>query len=66
MATQAGNKLIVSVKDQGIGISEEDQKHLFTSFFRGKNVDQYPGYRAGITYRKTLCRPDPGQYTIEK
>jgi PAS domain S-box-containing protein len=47
-ATQADNKLIISVKDQGIGISEEDQKHLFTSFFRGKNVINIQGTGLGL------------------
>lgn len=38
----------ISVQDQGIGISEEDQKHLFTSFFRGKNAANIPGTGLGL------------------
>jgi len=47
-AAQTGNKLILSVKDQGIGISEEDQKHMFTSFFRGKNAINIQGTGLGL------------------
>lgn len=32
------NEAEISIADKGIGISEEDQEHLFTSFFRAKNV----------------------------
>lgn len=40
--------LNVSVSDQGIGISEEDQKHLFERFFRGKNVTNIEGTGLGL------------------
>lgn len=38
----------VSVTDKGIGISEEDQEHLFTSFFRGKNALNIQGTGLGL------------------
>jgi signal transduction histidine kinase len=47
-AYNTGSQLIISVKDQGIGISEEDQQHLFTSFFRGKNALNIPGTGLGL------------------
>src|SRR5690606_8295221 len=31
-------KLIVQVTDNGMGIPEEEQKHLFNRFFRARNV----------------------------
>jgi signal transduction histidine kinase len=37
-STMNGAAATISVKDEGIGISDEDQHHLFSSFFRGKNV----------------------------
>jgi PAS domain S-box-containing protein len=36
------------VRDEGIGISEEDQLHLFSSFFRGKNVVNIEGTGLGL------------------
>jgi signal transduction histidine kinase len=38
----------ISVKDKGIGISEEDQEHLFSSFFRGKNALNIQGTGLGL------------------
>jgi PAS domain S-box-containing protein len=41
-------KALVSVSDQGIGISDEDQKHLFSSFFRGHNATNIQGTGLGL------------------
>ena len=38
----------VSVRDQGIGVSEEDLKHMFSSFFRGKNAQNIQGTGLGL------------------
>ena len=38
----------LSVKDSGIGISKEDQKHLFERFFRGKNATHIQGTGLGL------------------
>jgi PAS domain S-box-containing protein len=40
--------LRLSVKDEGIGISEEDQQHLFSSFFRGGNALNIEGTGLGL------------------
>lgn len=40
--------LHLSVKDEGIGISKEDQQHMFTSFFRGKNAINIQGTGLGL------------------
>lgn len=38
----------LSVKDSGIGISEEDQRHLFERFFRAKNASHIQGTGLGL------------------
>jgi PAS domain S-box-containing protein len=38
----------ITVQDKGIGISEEDQRHLFSSFFRGKNALNIQGTGLGL------------------
>lgn len=42
------DKIIFKVTDSGIGISSEDQLHIFESFHRGKNVDHIPGTGLGL------------------
>jgi PAS domain S-box-containing protein len=42
------NKAIIIVKDNGIGIGEEDQAHLFSSFFRGANATNIQGTGLGL------------------
>ncbi len=39
---------ILRVSDKGIGISAEDQKHLFDRFFRGANVTNIQGTGLGL------------------
>lgn len=40
--------LMLKIIDQGIGISEEDQQHLFERFFRGRNADNIQGTGLGL------------------
>ncbi len=40
--------IAVSIVDQGIGISAEDQQHLFSSFFRGANAVNIEGTGLGL------------------
>ena len=42
----------ISVKDKGMGISPEDQQHLFSTFFRGKNVLNIQGTGLGLNIVK--------------
>jgi PAS domain S-box-containing protein len=40
--------IILQVKDHGMGISREDQQHLFERFFRGTNVTNIQGTGLGL------------------
>ncbi len=42
------DELLLSIKDSGIGISEEDQAHLFERFFRAKNAVNIQGTGLGL------------------
>ncbi len=39
---------VFSIRDEGIGISEEDQKHLMERFFRGANTTNIQGTGLGL------------------
>ncbi len=42
----------IAVVDAGIGIAEEDQDHIFTSFFRGANANNITGTGLGLNIVK--------------
>ncbi|QNH61704.1 sensor histidine kinase [Hymenobacter sediminicola] len=42
------SQLVLRVQDQGVGISPEDQEHLFERFFRARNVTNVPGTGLGL------------------
>lgn len=39
---------VIKIKDDGMGISAEDQQHLFERFFRGNNVSNIQGTGLGL------------------
>jgi signal transduction histidine kinase len=43
-----GQNMLLSVRDEGIGISPEDQQHLFSTFFRGANAQNIEGTGLGL------------------
>jgi PAS domain S-box-containing protein len=44
----SNGRVVLSVKDHGIGISPEDQKHLMERFFRGANAVNIQGTGLGL------------------
>lgn len=59
--------IFISVKDTGIGISEADQKKLFTKFFRSENAIKYKpdGSGLGLYVAKSYVNDWGGKITIE-
>ena len=55
----------LSVKDEGVGIPEEDQPHLFSTFFRGKNVSNIQGTGLGLHIVKRYVDLLNGQIKLE-
>lgn len=47
-----GQKFYASIEDEGIGIPEEDQKHLFSRFFRAENAMNIQGTGLGLNIVK--------------
>lgn len=46
--TNQNEQIMLSVKDNGIGISKEDQQHLMERFFRGSNAGNIQGTGLGL------------------
>ena len=46
--TLNNNTITINVKDNGIGIPEEDHEHLFEAFFRAHNTGNIPGTGLGL------------------
>ncbi len=44
--------MYLTIKDQGIGIPEEEQEHLFTRFFRAYNAENIQGTGLGLNIVK--------------
>ncbi len=61
------NKLIGWVQDSGIGISDEDQKYIFTEFFRAANAKEasIPGTGLGLVLVKRIIESLGGTISLE-
>jgi signal transduction histidine kinase len=49
------------VQDNGIGIPEDDRKHLFEPFHRGINVNEIPGTGLGLSIVQKSVEIHSGQ-----
>jgi len=61
----SNNQLIIEVKDKGIGISKEDQKHLFERFFRARNASNIQGTGLGLNIVSSYVEMMNGIVTVE-
>ncbi len=63
---EVGNDLLkLSVKDEGIGISEEDKEHLCERFFRAKNATNIQGTGLGLHIVSKYLELMSGKIEIE-
>jgi PAS domain S-box-containing protein len=66
-AVPDGEFLEVTVRDTGVGISKEDQKKLFTRFFRVKNpaTRETSGSGLGLAITKSIVEKHEGEIWVE-
>jgi signal transduction histidine kinase len=60
---QDDGRVVILVKDSGIGIPAEDLPHLFRRFHRGRNAAAYPGSGLGLAITHSIIQAHAG--TIE-
>lgn len=60
-------EILLSVEDEGIGISKEDLPHIFERFYRGEasRSRETGGAGIGLTITKTLIEAHDGRITVE-
>ena len=50
-----GETLSYAVRDNGIGIPEDEQGHVFSRFFRARTAADYPGTGVGLSVSRTIA-----------
>lgn len=63
--TIRNNQFVLLVRDYGLGISKEDQKHLMERFFRGSNVSNIQGTGLGLHIIAKYAELMDGKVTCE-
>lgn len=58
--------VVVDVYDEGIGIPEQEVKHIFEPFFRASNTSAYEGYGVGLPLAQKIIRLHRGDIYINK
>lgn len=64
-AVKEGDELVMSVRDEGIGIPDADIKHLFDPFHRAANVGTISGTGLGLTIIKESVELHGGTVYVE-
>jgi signal transduction histidine kinase len=66
-ARQENNYCILTIKDNGIGISSENQNYIFDRFYRVPHGDlhQVKGFGLGLFYVKTIVEQHEGKISVK-
>lgn len=65
-AKKRNNSLMIEVQDSGIGISKENQAHLFQPYYRVESDRQrYPGLGLGLALAKQIVELHGGKIWVE-
>lgn len=59
------DKVVVTVEDSGIGISEDDLPHIFERFYKGSNSNDNSGMGIGLSIVKEYVYAHKGEISVE-
>jgi signal transduction histidine kinase len=62
---RVADALVIRVSDTGIGISEDDRRHLFDRFFRAAGAEGVPGAGLGLSIVKAIVEAHGGQVAVQ-
>ncbi|MBA2347847.1 MAG: GAF domain-containing protein [Solirubrobacterales bacterium] len=67
MRAEGGDRVLVAVGDDGMGIPAAEQQHLFERFFRSSTARSraVPGVGLGLTIVKTIVEAHDGEISLE-
>jgi len=63
----AGNNIVLKIKDQGIGMGKNVQKRIFDKFYRehSGNIHDVKGHGLGLSYVKSITEDHQGTVHVE-
>ena len=59
-----GQNLVISIKDGGIGISQDDLPHIFDGFYRGKSGQAMAGHGIGLAVARQIVDAHNGSISV--
>ncbi|MBD8490873.1 HAMP domain-containing histidine kinase [Echinicola sp. CAU 1574] len=60
----ANKKIIMIVKDRGIGIPENELKFIYDPYFRASNTKNYEGYGIGLPLARNIIKIHKGELLV--
>jgi two-component system phosphate regulon sensor histidine kinase PhoR len=65
--TASGNKILLEVRDNGIGMNHETLQHIFEKFYRAHqgNIHNTKGFGLGLNYVKGIIERHSGKITVQ-
>lgn len=64
-AIQKGNKIVVGIKDQGPGITNDEKNKLFEKFYRGREIKTERGLGLGLAICERIIKAHGGEIWAE-
>jgi signal transduction histidine kinase len=62
---RVADALVIRVSDTGIGIAEDDRRHLFDRFFRAAGAEGVPGAGLGLSIVKAIVEAHGGRVAVQ-